>query len=191
MFPSAGKVLVYVALAVVVIAAGYDVRKGVVPNLITLGPLPIAPIVHALALRGTHGPFDMPGPLFGALLSLTGAILCALVPLVMFRFSLIGGADVKLLATLGALLTPHYGLEAELYALLLAAFFVPLRLAFRGELWRTIRDSAVAAVRAALPNAAHRPPPRGAMESLRFSPFICLGTAAAVLLPAATPAFLP
>jgi prepilin peptidase CpaA len=186
---SAGKALVDVALAVAAIAALYDVRKGVVPNWVTLGPLPIAPIVHALALRGTHGP-GMPGPLFGVLLSLLGAILCAVVPYAMFRFSLMGGADVKLLATLGALLTPHYGLEAELYAFLLAAFFVPLRLAFRGELLRTLRDSIVSAVRVALPKAERALPP-AAVETLRFSPFIGLGTAAAVLLPALSSALAP
>lgn len=179
-----GKILIDVALGIVAIAAIYDIRKGVVPNLVTLGPLPIAPIVHALALRGTHGPYGIPGPLFGALLSIFGAVLCGLVPYVMFRFSLMGGADVKLLSTLGALLTPHYGLEAELYALLLAAFFVPLRLAFRGELFRTLRGFIVAAVRAVAPQLKGRPLPEAVVETIRFSPFICLGTAAAVLLPA-------
>lgn len=182
--PGPGKILVDVALALVVIAAFYDVRKGVVPNWVTLAPLPIAPIVHAVALRGTHAPFGMPGPLFGALLSIAGAVLCGLVPYVMFRFSVMGGGDVKLLATLGALLTPHYGLEAELYALVLAAFFVPLRLAFRGELFRTLRGAMVAALRAVMPQVSRRPLPEGVVETIRFSPFICLGTAAAVLLPA-------
>jgi prepilin peptidase CpaA len=124
-----GEGLILASLLLAVVAAVFDWRRGIVPNWVTLGLLPVAPVLHAWGLRGSHGPFGLPGPLFGALLSLAGALLCALVPYLMFRLGYVGGADVKLLATLGALLTPHYGLQAELCALILAAILVPARIA--------------------------------------------------------------
>jgi Flp pilus assembly protein protease CpaA len=180
-----GKTLVLAAFALVAAATVFDCRRGLVPNWLTLSLLPLAPLVHAYGMRGTHGPYGLPGPLFGALTSLAGALLCALVPYAMFRASWMGGADVKLLATVGALLTPHYGLEIELAALVLAAVFVPARLAFDGRLLRAVWSAAKALIRAPIEGARERRLPAlpdGAFDTLRFSPFVLAATAAVVFL---------
>jgi Flp pilus assembly protein protease CpaA len=189
-----GKALLLAALALAAVATAFDCRRGLVPNWLTLSLLPLAPLLHAYGTRGTHGPFGLPGPVFGALASLAGAFLCALVPYVMFRASWMGGADVKLLATIGALLTPHYGLEAELFALVLAAVFVPARLAFDGRLLRAAWSAAKVAVRAPIDAARERRLPQlpdEAFDTLRFSPFVLAGTAAAVLLSPLGPRIAP
>ena len=174
-----GRALVLSALVLAAAATAFDCRRGLIPNWLTLSLLPLAPLLHAYGLRGTHGPYGLSGPAFGALTSLAGALLCALVPYAMFRASWMGGADVKLLATVGALLTPHYGLEVELFALVLAAVFVPARLAFDGRLLRVVWSMAKAAGRAPIEATRERRLPAlpdGALDTLRFSPFVLAAT---------------
>jgi prepilin peptidase CpaA len=189
-----GKALVLAALLLAAAATAFDCRRGLIPNWLTLSLLPFAPLLHAYGMRGTHGPYGLPGPVFGALTSLTGALLCAFVPYVMFRAAWMGGADVKLLATIGALLTAHYGLEAELFALVLAGVFVPARLAFDGRLLRAAWSVVRSIVRAPVAAVRERRLPRlpdSAFDTLRFSPFVLAGTTAVVLLSPFGPRIAP
>jgi prepilin peptidase CpaA len=175
--------LLVAALLMTLLAAIFDGLRGVIPRWVSLPFLLLGPLLHAFALAGQRGPFGLPGPLWGALLSLLGAVLCASVPYLLFRFGWVGGGDVKVLASLGALLGPHGALPAEFYALLLAAFFAPTRLAYQGRLFSTIGASALYLVRPFLPVDRSRAAPDALWETMRLSPFVFLGTTAALLGP--------
>jgi prepilin peptidase CpaA len=174
------KLLVAAALLMTFVAAVFDWRKGTIPRWVSLGLLPFAPVAHALAGYGKRAPWGVPGPLFGALLSIAGLALCALVPYLAFRLRVVGGGDVKLLASLGALLGPSTGISAEFYALAIAALYVPTRLAYQGRLLSTIYESTLAAASPILPRARRRPLPDAMFEGIRLSPFVFLGTAVAL-----------
>ncbi len=178
---------VVVALLVAALAALFDWRRGRVSNWVTLAPLPFAPVAHALVARGAGPISGMPAPLFFALASLVGAVLCAAVPWAMFRFRWAGGADVKLLATLGALLGPVSGLRMEVYALALAAFYAPARLAYDGKLFSSTGRALAFAFRKVRGRAGREHAPELATETLPLGPFVLIGTAASVLLPKALP----
>ncbi|MBT8492174.1 MAG: A24 family peptidase, partial [Deltaproteobacteria bacterium] len=82
----------YAAVAFAAVAATTDVRRGVIPNWLTLPVLVGMPVVWLVS----HGPVAMA-------YSILSAAACALVPFVLYRFGAAGGGDVKLLAGLGAL----------------------------------------------------------------------------------------
>jgi prepilin peptidase CpaA len=175
------KLLVATALLMTLVAAIFDARRGTIPRWVSLPFLLLAPLVHALAFAGKHAPFDLPGPVWGGLLSALGAALCAAVPYLLFRLGWAGGGDVKVLAALGALLGPHAALPAEFYALVLAALFAPTRLAYQGRLFSTIGASALSLLGPLVPGRRASPAPDALWETLRLSPFVFLGTAMALL----------
>jgi prepilin peptidase CpaA len=168
--------LVVAALLMTLTAAIFDCAKGVIPRWVSLGLLPVGPVVHAVLMYGKRAPWGMPGALFGALLSVAGMALCALVPYLAFRFRIVGGGDVKVLASLGALLGPSAGISAEFYALLLAALYVPMRLAYQGRLLSTIYASTMAAANPLLSAARRRALPDAMFEGIRLGPFVFAGT---------------
>jgi Flp pilus assembly protein protease CpaA len=176
------KLLVVLALSMTFVAAIFDWRRGTIPPWVSLALLPVAPCLHAWALRGKQAPFGLSGPVFGALLSLVGAMLCALVPYLLFRFKWAGGGDVKVLASLGALLGPHWALPAEFYALVLAALYVPTRLAYQGRLFATMFESAVALVVPIVRRERHARAPDAALETVRLSPFVFGGAVISLAL---------
>ena len=88
------------ALAVCAGAGFTDALSGHIPNWLTLPPLAAAPTVYLVTL----------GPRAAAF-SLLAAIVCALVPYLMFRKGAAGGGDVKLLAAVGALAGASFGIE--------------------------------------------------------------------------------
>jgi len=171
------------AVMMTLLAAIFDARRGVIPRWVSLPFLVIAPFLHALALVGKHGPYGLPGPLWGGLLSVVGAALCASVPYFLFRCGWVGGGDVKVLASLGALLGPHAALPAEFYALTLAALFAPTRLAYQGRLFATIGASARCLLGPLLPARRRGRAPDALWETMRLSPFVFLGTLTALLAP--------
>lgn len=118
------------ALLLALLSAISDTRTGHIPNLLTLPPLAVAPLVHAL-LGG-------PGALGGSLL---GACLCAVVPAFAFARGAMGGGDLKLFAALGALLGFDLGLQIELAALWLATLWVCARFAWQGQLFHLLRSA--------------------------------------------------
>ncbi len=176
-YPSFVAVLLAVALAGA--CAFVDWRSEIVPNRLTLPALAIAPFLHAWAARGLRPPIGSSGPAFAALISVLSAGLCALVPLVLFRFRLAGGGDAKLLAAIGALLLPGTGLAVEFFAFAFAAFFVPARLAYQGRLFLTLGRTLATAANPALPSSRRHALPGEMTERLRLGPFIFLGTLAA------------
>lgn len=115
-------------LAITLVAAFTDVRTGLIPNWLTLPTLVLAPLVQ-LAFGGTHA----------LAMSIIGCVVCALVPLCMFRAGAMGGGDVKLLSGIGALAGPLSGLEVQLLAYNVLVAFALIALALRGELRAVLR----------------------------------------------------
>jgi Flp pilus assembly protein protease CpaA len=183
--PSLAAVLLAFALAGA--AAINDWRAGAIPNRFTIPGLAIAPLLHAWAARGLRPPFGLSAPLFAAAASVVSGGLCALVPLLLFRFRLAGGGDAKLLAALGALLLPRAGLAVELLTFVFAAFFIPARLAYRGRLFATLGQTIATAANPALPADRRRHLPNEMVDRIRLGPFILLGTFTAHFLSRMTP----
>lgn len=122
-----------IAVSVGLVAAVTDLSSGRIPNKLTLTAILVGWIGHGC----TNG-------VVGLLQSLSGAVACAAIPAVVYRISQghgIGGGDIKLFAALGALLGPTQGLEAELSAFLLIGAYAMFRLAFVGQLGRTLLRS--------------------------------------------------
>lgn len=167
------------AAIVTAIAAWIDYRTGHIPNWLTLGPLAAAPVAHA-AVASLMGRSD--GALSALGLSLLGALVCGIVPLLLFRIDAIGGGDVKLLAAVGALCGPLLGIEAELYGFLTAAVLAPARLAYEGKLLRVLGNTAAMAMNPLLPRARRREIAPEMLTKVRFGPAIFAGVLVAVLL---------
>jgi prepilin peptidase CpaA len=127
-----------IALITAAIAAGTDLRSGRIPNALTIPAILLGLTGNSLAqgLAGCAG-------------SLAGAVICGAVPGLVYKMSQgrgIGGGDIKLFAALGALLGPTQGLEVELSSFLLVGVFALFRLAFIGQLIRTLVQSLRVAV---------------------------------------------
>jgi prepilin peptidase CpaA len=115
-------------LSLACVAAITDARSGLIPNWLTLPPLLLAPLAHALDAG--------PGALGWSLLS---AGVCGAVPLALYARGAMGGGDVKLFAAAGALVGVRAALELQLVSYALAAFGASAWLAYRGQLWAVWR----------------------------------------------------
>lgn len=112
-----------VLLALTSIAAITDARSGLIPNWLTLPVIVLVPPLQ-LALGGSTA-------LLG---SLAGLLVCAAIPLGLFRAGAMGGGDVKLLAGMGAIAGPLAGLELQLIAYQVLVVLALVALARRGQL---------------------------------------------------------
>jgi prepilin peptidase CpaA len=110
-----------------------------------------------------------------------GALVCALVPALLYYLGGIGGGDLKLLAALGAMLAPMMGLEAELYGFVAAALIAPARLAFEGKLFSTLGNTGKLVANAFLPPAKRKPIDKEKFTWTKMGPAIFVGTAFASL----------
>ena len=165
------------AAVMTALAAWTDARTGHIPNWITLVPLGVAPFAHALIAGVRVGATEA---LIAFAYSVVGAIVCALVPLLLYRVSAIGGGDVKLLAALGAVCMPMLGIEAELYGFVAAALIAPARLVYEGKLLATLGSSAHLVMNPLLPKAKRKDLDPASMTWFRMGPAILVGTLAAV-----------
>jgi len=163
------------AAIIAAIAAASDLRTGEIPNWVTFGPLLMAPIAHVVGAlvkhRTGHDAFVIEG---GS--SLLGAVVCSIVPLVLYRQEAIGGGDVKLLACIGALLQPRLGIEAEMYSFFAAGLIAPAFLAYEGKLFRTLKNTALLALNPLLPKKKRQPIEPALLTWFRFGPAIFIGT---------------
>lgn len=160
-------------------AAWVDWRTGHIPNKLTLGGLVIAIVAHGArgaCLGGVRGGLEQLG------YSLGGALLCAVVPLLMFHKGAMGGGDVKLFAAIGALLHPLAGLETETYALVAAALLAPLKLVSEGKFLRTLFSAAALLLNLFRPASKRRPIPEAMVTWFRLGPAIFLGTASTLVI---------
>ncbi len=161
------------AALVAAVAAVTDWKTGEIPNWLTLGALFLAPIAYGAVAAVHHAP-DIG---MQVVWSLLGAIVCAIVPGLLYRQDAIGGGDVKLLIALGAILQARLGLEAEMYSFFAAGLIAPARLAYEGKLFRTIKNTLLLALNPLLPKKKRRTVEPTLLTWFRFGPAIFLGTA--------------
>jgi prepilin peptidase CpaA len=171
-------VFLLAALLVTGAAAIFDWRQREIPNGLTFGTLGAAVVAHAIAGAIGTGPL---GGLRDAGWSVVGSIACGIVPFVFWRMGAFGGGDVKMLAALGALLQPMQGIEAEFYAVIVAAIFAPARLAWEGKLLQVLGNSAAIMINPLLPKARRRTIAPEALTQIRFGPAIFAGVVVCVL----------
>lgn len=173
-------VVFIVAIAVAGFAALFDWRQGEIPNWLTYGALALGPVLHVGLMLFAHRPAE--SSLTEGGYSVLGALVCALVPALLYRQGAIGGGDLKLLAALGALLQTLLGVEAEMYGFFAAAFIAPARLAYDGKLIATVKNAAVIFTNMFLPKARQRHVEETALSWFRLGPPLFIGVALTVYL---------
>jgi prepilin peptidase CpaA len=173
-------VVFFVAIAVAAIGAVLDWRRGEIPNWLTMPAIAIAPLLHIARFSIAKHPMN--DALYEGVYSLGGAVLCAVVPLLLFRQSAIGGGDVKLFVALGALFQPVLGVEAQMYGFFAGAILAPARLAYEGKLLSTIKNSFAIGANFFLPKARQRTVDAAALSWFRLGPAIFLGVLLTVYL---------
>ncbi len=173
-------VLFIVALAVAGLAAFTDWRRGEIPNWLSYGALALGPVVHTGRALYAHTGVDT--ALTEGGFSIVGALVCAIVPILLYRQGAIGGGDLKLLAAIGALLQTMLGVEAEMYGFFSAALIAPARLAYEGKLISTLKNSFAILVNLFLPKAKQRHVEESALSWFRLGPPLFFGVALTVYL---------
>ena len=177
--------LLYVCLAITLLAAIYDARTGHIPNWLTLPPLLAGPIVWGVwggLLRAHQGP-----PMGTAVGCLVSIALCAMVPFLLRRIrigeggSAMGGGDVKLFGAIGALTLANVGLETLFYASCALSLFALARLAWEGVLLRTLGNVLFLMFNPVLPKKYRRKVQPQLMTKMRFGPAIFVGMLCAAL----------
>jgi prepilin peptidase CpaA len=162
-----------IATLAAAIAAAWDWKTGQIPNWLTLGGIALGVaghFAHGFALSGARA------ALHGALLSMAGALLCAIAPLMLYWKGGMGGGDLKLFAALGALCHPMLGIECQVYALVVAAVVAPARLAHEGRLLSVLGGSLALLLNPFFPRARRRAVPTEMMTWFRLGPAIFAGT---------------
>ena len=154
-------------------------KEGEIPNWLTLGSLALAPLVHLVVGFKVGG---MRVGLEAAGISVLGALLCAIVPFLLFRVGAGGGGDLKLFAAIGAICRPVVGIEAQFYAFLAAALIAPARLAWEGKLGKVLGNSMWLALNPLLPEKKRREIKPETLTWFRLGPAIFAGTLAAAFL---------
>jgi Flp pilus assembly protein protease CpaA len=106
----------------------------------------------------------------------SGLVVCAVGPLILFCIDAMGGGDVKLLGAVGATAGPALGLQIELWAFILVGLYAPLRLAYEGRLSSLMASTAALLesprVRARRPRTLSEAP----LAALPLAPSIFLAT---------------
>ena len=150
-----------------------DARTGHIPNRLLFGGLVAGVSLHAASYFVLRTGQPIGQTLAASLLSvLAGLVLCMAVPLLLFRLNAMGGGDVKLLAVVGASMGPFVGMETELYSFVLLALFAPARLAYQGQLLRSLGNSTALLINPFLPKARRREVPRELLTALPFGPAV-------------------
>ncbi len=114
--------------------------------------------------------------------SLLGAALSALVPYLLFRKQACGGGDVKLFALIGALGGATFGVEAQMFALTLATFYVLARMVWQGRAFRFLKNSLLVVTNPLLPLRLRRPVAPEMLTPIRLGLPILGGVCVALLI---------
>lgn len=164
------------ALALVAGAAVSDARTGHIPNWMTLPPLVAAPLAY-LAFYSPQA----------AALSVLAALVCGLVPYLMFRKGAAGGGDVKLLASLGAIAGASFGIETQLFGFAVALVFSLALLTYRGRLLTTLGNALFLGINPLLPKRYRRVPAEETMSTIRMGVPFLLGALLSIWLRTGSP----
>lgn len=162
-----------IAIAVAAVGAGYDWRKGEIPDWLTLPTILVAPLLHIIRFKVAKETMD--ASLYEGAYSLGGAAVSAIVPVLLFRQSAIGGGDLKLFVALGAVLQPVLGVEAQMYGFFAGAILAPARLAYEGKLISTIKNSFSILANFFLPKSRQHTVDAATLTWFRLGPAILLG----------------
>lgn len=173
----ASQVMLLLAFLYVLGAAVFDLRTGQIPNYWTLGGLVVGSVAHLVVFSVLSQDSGSMGQiLWGAVSNLAlGVLFCFAVPYLLFRFQAMGGGDVKLLAGLGAFLGPLLGIEAQLYSFVVLALYAPALLAYRGQLFSSLRNTARLFLNPLLPERKRKEVPSELLTSFRFAPAVLVG----------------
>jgi prepilin peptidase CpaA len=161
-----------VAVAASAVAAAVDLRTGSIPNWLTLGLLAAAPIVRGGAvLLHQH---SWSAAVFAVLGSVAGAVLSALLPLLLWHGGGLGLGDVKLFAAIGATCGAFVGLYAQSYAYVVAMVYAVFLVVRRKKLASTLANLKRLLAR---PREAGRPAAARyeGFTEIRFGPAILAG----------------
>lgn len=153
------------AIGITGTAAVFDWRRGEIPNWLTL---PIVPVACAIYVWSSGW--------LGAVWALIAAIVCGLVPILLFYQRAMGGGDVKLLVGLGAILGLNLGLETQFLAFLLGSIGALVRLAWQGRLFQTLKTSALLLTNIFRRKSDRTSPSRELLTEVRLGPAIFLAT---------------
>jgi prepilin peptidase CpaA len=132
---------VLVSVVAACIAAVTDLRTRIIPNWLTL-PLPLLALFGHFIQHGASG----------LLISALGCLVCFLPCFFLFARGAVGGGDVKLFASFGALLGAGDGLELQLTAFVLVSAYTVWRMAWHGKLWALMSASYRASLHLAMPS---------------------------------------
>jgi prepilin peptidase CpaA len=165
-------------LCVASLAAMFDWRTGRIPNWLTLGAVVLALPFHAWMTSASSGR----DPLEGVKWALLGAAVCTCPVLLAWRFGWVAAGDVKLVAAMGAVGGLSLGLESVFLALLCAASFILLRLAWGGTFLRTVGDGVTFAIGRTLHRKKKLVPVLAPQATVRFGPFALTGAALSLVL---------
>lgn len=154
------------------IAAVIDVRTRRIPNGLILCGLLGGALVNLAARVLAQGASFGDALTRGGLSVALGILVCAIVPLVLFRIGAMGGGDVKLLAVAGACAGPLAGMQIQVAAFVVGAGFAILELAVRGQLGRMLKNSLTLLANVFLPPSRRRPLNGVLLTSLPFGPAI-------------------
>lgn len=174
------RVVFIIAIVVAGVGAVIDWRRGAIPNWLTVPVIALAPLVHVA--RFAVAKESMETALYEGAFSLGGAAIAAIVPLLLFRQSAIGGGDVKLLIALGALFQPVLGVESQMYGFFAGAILAPARLAYEGKLVSTVKNAFTIGANLFLPKSRQREIDAAALSWFRLGPAILLGVLLTVYL---------
>jgi prepilin peptidase CpaA len=166
------------AVLVAATAAWTDFRTGEIPNRITLVPLALAPIVHAVIAFAAERSLKL--ALLAAGSSLFGAMLCLIVPIALYRAGAMGGGDTKLFAAIGAIGRVEFGIYAETYAFLFGMLYAVALVIHQGKLASTLGN--VVAIFRGVGRSSSPAPATTEMTQVRFGPAILAGAIATALL---------
>ncbi|MCU0662733.1 MAG: A24 family peptidase [Myxococcota bacterium] len=152
------------SLLVCLIASVTDWRTYRIPNWLTF------PALGAGLAMGAVGGGQ------GFVAALVGTLVCGLVPIALHAAGAMGGGDLKLLMSLGALLGVRLGLTAELYAFAAASLWGLGSWIVRGQLASVARRAIALLAGKSLSEA-----PLIEKTSLRFAPSVLVGVTGALI----------
>jgi prepilin peptidase CpaA len=168
-------IVLILAMVVAALAAWTDWRHGEIPNWVPYGALLFGPVLQIG--RALYAKVPTNDALTEGGFSIVGALICGLVPMILYRQGAIGGGDLKLFAGIGAIMQTTLGVEAEMYSFFGAALFAPAILAYQGKLVATLKNSYSILVNLFLPKAKRRTVEEAALSWLRLGPAVFFGVA--------------